>query len=89
MEDGFQIGDRVVVIRDRDFAKVGMAGEIVAIDDDGQLGVCFDESFGGGHGLDGCCPVGHGHWLRAEEIQLIDHPVSVDTAALDALLLGV
>lgn len=89
MEDGFQIGDRVVVIRDRDFARVGMAGEIVAIDDDGELGVCFDESFGGGHALGGRCPAGHGHWLRAKEVQLTDHPVSVGTAALDALLLGV
>lgn len=89
MEDGFQIGDRVVVIHDRDHAKVGMTGEIVAMDVEGEFGVFFDESFDGGHNLCGNCPPGYGHWVKAEEIQLINSLRPVDASVLDALLLGV
>lgn len=89
MENGFQIGDRVVVVRTYDQAEVGMTGEIVAIDTDGSIGVCFDESFFGGHSLGGRCPPNRGHWVNPGDIQQIESLVPMDAAALDALLLGV
>jgi hypothetical protein len=68
-----KIGDRVRVIKNYDFAKVGMVGTIktqgVCHD---VYGVEFDTAFQGGHDCKGHAKNGHGQWVEQKYLELIN-----------------
>ena len=74
----FQVGDRVELkpcrVYDFDGLHAGMQGTVVCISPTtGNLGVNFDEHFGG-HDLDERCPIGHGWFLSPTWVELIPSP---------------
>lgn len=86
MSNTFKIGDRVRVVKDCDYAKVGMVGNII-VENNGiskkSVGVKFDESFLGGHGCAGQCEYGYGHWVHPEDLQPISRSQKVVITADD------
>lgn len=71
MSTTFKIGDRVVLVKDRDSARKGMKGTVVTNISGGDYGVKFDEKFDEGHSLDGSCDMGYGYWIAPSEMELI------------------
>lgn len=67
----FKIGDRIKLIKDRNHAKAGMTGRIVADMEFGDWGIKFDEKSDGGYDLRGKCEDGYGQWIAPDEMELI------------------
>lgn len=71
----FKIGDRVRVIKNNDFAIVGMVGTIKYQNMGYEVhGVEFDTAFQGGHSCRGYVKEGHGQWVDSECLELIKKP---------------
>lgn len=82
MESVFQVGDRVVVTENHDYARKGMTGTVVVVKNVGashkSLGIHFDEKFEGGHSLSGKCPDGYGHWVPPHKLEFEPENTAVD-----------
>ena len=67
----FCVGDRVRAISKSLIAKVGESniGTVAAVE--GDIGVAWDEAFGG-HTLHGYCEDGHGWWCLRRHITLVE-----------------
>jgi len=95
---GFQVGDRVVVIKSYDAAKVGMSGMVAVAPEREQdsLGVKFDSltPARGGHGLGGAISDGSGQWVPASyvtlstETKLVEKPAEAKPLKPYAMALG-
>ena len=60
----FKIGDRVRMVKDYNFyARAEMSGEIVCLNKNKQIGVCFDEYNSNFHTCYGKCKDGHGYYI--------------------------
>lgn len=79
MESVFQIGDRVVVTEDQDYARKGMTGTVVCYHSNRRsVGIQFDEKFQGGHNLAGKCLSGYGHWVPRAKLEFEPENVAID-----------
>lgn len=68
----FKYGDRVRCIEDDTNARtVGKVGTVIEINDHGTIGVAFDEDVAG-HSLCGRAYMGHGWFLRENELVTVD-----------------
>ena len=67
-----KVGDRIRMTKDYCNAKIGMTGVIKCIDDF-IFGVEFDVNFGG-HSCHCNTKRGHGHWVYANQFEIIDTP---------------
>lgn len=67
----FCVGDRVRATSKGLIARVGESnvGTVAAVESD--IGVVWDEAFGG-HTLHGYCENGHGWWCRLQSITLVE-----------------
>lgn len=83
----FNIGDRVESIRDlNQNITRGMTGTVCRAGRRYSVGVCWDE-YVVGHDCDGCCEMGHGWYVKCEDIELIqENDFDLDTASIDKLL---
>lgn len=85
----FNIGDRVVAIRDYISSNVNIASGLtgtVCFVDRLSAGVCWDK-YVDGHDCRGMCETGYGWYVTLSEIELIqESSFALDAASIDKLL---
>lgn len=87
--EAFTIGDRVEAVRDHlslnQNITSGMTGTVCRAGRQYSVGVCWDE-YVEGHDCDGFCEMGHGWYVKCEDIELIQESnFDLDITSIDKL----
>lgn len=85
----FQVGDRVIMVRNQDRLRQGMIGTICKMlhEAHNMPGVEFDEAFGG-HDCDRHARIGHGYYVFRENLELYDDSNTVQEDELLSIIGG-
>ena len=76
----FKVGNRIRYIKKyTGMPRYGAGGTVIYIEEDGTVGVIFDESFGKGWDLDGRSEIGHGREFSMKYIEE-DHITCIESA---------
>lgn len=62
-------------------------GVVLNCNNDGPIGVRFDEYFSAGHTLNGACSKEHGWWVSPKDLDIIDESINIDVDVVGLLAL--